>query len=488
MAVLSDVAAERAVLAGLCKYGENCYLDVADLLQASTFTVDSNKIIYSCLENVFQQDNPNEIDIPSIYSAANTLGLNSYFDNKMEVEYLKTILDFPTSEKNTRKFAAKIRKLEVIRITREQLGEASNQYLELTGDETLTHILGIAENTVFNLSSLLQDTEREPEKLGESLLEYVRHLAENPVSQLGIPTGFNHFDGAIGGGLRNGTVNVIGARPKVGKTVLSDNMGYHIASAQNVPALNLDTEMKREDHQHRTLALMTECGITDIETGQYAGDVYMRDKVEGAAKDLEKVPYYHITISGMSFEEQLAVMRRWLAKNVGFNDDGTAKQCVIIYDYLKLMSTDGLSEDMKEYQMLGFMMTTLHNFAIRYNVPILAFMQLNRDGITREQTDTASGSDRIIWLCSNFTIFKKKSDEEIAEDGLSSGNRKLVPLISRHGTDWETSNYINCDMKGWCAKIVEGKTKFETMNEKSSDDGLVVDDDDDPNEEQIPFE
>ena len=42
---------------------------------------------------------------------------------------------------------------------------------------------------------------------------------------------------------------------------------------------------------------------------------------------------------------------------------------------------------------------------------------LFRDGITKESTDTASGSDRIVWLCSNFTIYKRKSDEEIAKDG-----------------------------------------------------------------------
>ena len=100
------------------------------------------------------------------------------------------------------------------------------------------------------------------------------------------------------------------------------------------------------------------------------------------------------------------------------------KDCVIFYDYLKLMDSQGMSQDMKEYQVLGFMMTQLHNFATKYKVPIVAFVQLNRDGITKESTDTASGSDRIIWLCSNFTIFNRKSDEE-SEDG-PAGNRKLL--------------------------------------------------------------
>ena len=143
---------------------------------------------------------------------------------------------------------------------------------------------------------------------------------------------------------------------------------------------------------------------------------------------------------------------------------------------------------MKEYQLLGFMMTELHNFAVKYQVPVVAFIQLNRDGITKESTDSASGSDRIIWLCSNFSIFKRKSDEEIAEDGPDAGNRKLIPIIARHGGGLDDNDYINCHMKGWCGQIVEGKTKLELgKGNKTRNDGFVVNDEDNDNEEEIPF-
>jgi hypothetical protein len=113
---------------------------------------------------------------------------------------------------------------------------------------------------------------------------------------------------------------------------------------------------------------------------------------------------------------------------------------------------------------------------------------LNRDGITKESTDTASGSDRIIWLCSNFTIFKRKSDEEIAEDGQDAGNRKLVPLISRHGGGLDDNDYINCHMKGWCAKITEGKTRLELMSGSNKQkDGFIVDENNNEEENEIPF-
>lgn len=483
--ILCDPSAERAVLAGICTYGENAYLDIADIVQETSFTVDSNSIIFKCLKTLFDSEHKSTIDIASIYSIAQELGVSHILNKKEEAQHLRAIMDFPVSEDNVRKFAAKIRKLEIARLLRKQLEITQDKILEVTGSEPISSIIGIAEDSIFNFTSLLNDSDSGPEKIGANIEAYVQELEENKTDQVGIPTGFPIYDQAIGGGLRKGTINVIGARPKTGKTLLSDNMGYNIAKL-NIPVLNMDTEMNREDHIHRLLAMIAEVEINNIETGKFAESPEKKNKITNAVEQLKNSKLYHKSIAGKPFEDQLAVMRRWLVKEVGLNDDGTAKECVIFYDYLKLMDSAGISQDLKEYQVLGFMMTSLHNFAVRYKVPIVAFIQLNRDGITKESTDSASGSDRIIWLCSNFSIFKRKSDEEIAEDGPDNGNRKLVPLVSRHGGGLDDNDYINCYMKGWCAQIKEGRTRLEIMhNGNAKSEGFLVDDNDN---DQIPFE
>ena len=403
------------------------------------------------------------------------------------MQHLKAIIDFPVNLDNVRKFGAKIRKLEITRLLRKQLDGANDKLLDVNGTESIGSILAVAEDAVFDFTNVLNDTDNKPETIGSDIDEYVKDLVVNKVDQVGIPTGFHAYDQAIGGGLRKSTVNVIAARPKTGKTLLSDNMGFYIASQLKIPVLNMDTEMTKEDHINRVLAMMTEVEINEIETGKFAEIPAKKEKIKAAMKELKDTPYYHKSIAGKSFEDQVSIMRRWLVKEVGLNDDGTAKDCVVFYDYLKLMDTQGMSADLKEYQLLGFMMTQLHNFASKYKIPIMAFIQLNRDGITKESTDTASGSDRIIWLCSNFSIFKRKSSEEISEDGSDNGNRKLVPLISRHGGGLDDNDYINCNMKGWCAKITEGKTKLELMNNRDQQqDGFLVEDEDE-NSEAIPF-
>lgn len=484
MMILCDPASERAVLSGICSYGEEAYLDIADIIQESSFTIDSNATIYQCLKRVCENEHRPKIDLASIYSAAQELGLSHLLSKKDEVQHLKAILDFPVSLENVRKFAAKIRKLEIARLLRKQLENAQDKLLEINGSESITSILGIAEDSIFNFASLLNDNDNNPIHIGKDIESYVDDLINNKIDQVGIPTGFPVYDQAIGGGFRKGTVNVIAARPKTGKTLLADNMGYYVANKLQIPVLNMDTEMSVKDHTNRVLAMITETEISSIETGKFAASPDQKDKILKASETLKQTPLFYKTIAGKPFEEQLALMRRWIVKEVGLNDDGTAKPCLMVYDYIKLMDSAGISQDMKEYQILGFMMTALHNFAVRYQVPILAFVQLNRDGITKESTDTASGSDRIIWLCSNFTIFKRKSDEEIAEDGSKNGNRKLLPLVSRHGGGLDDNDYINCHMKGWCAKIVEGKTRLELVNNKNNDEGFIVDEN---NDQDIPF-
>lgn len=457
-----DVAAERAILAGICRYGVDAYYDVADLISPNSFTIESNQLIFSCLEHIFKQEEKTVVDLASILSAAKALGLAEFLSSKQEMQHLASIIKFPVDQSNLRNFAGIVAKLEITKKIYDQLEITREKYLNIKGHESMSHILGIAEESIFDFMAMLGGADDNPQQLFADIETYIDTLVENQTDQVGISTGFPRYDFAIGGGLRRGTVNVIGARPKTGKTLLAQNMGMNIAKL-GIPVLDLDTEMRLEDFRNRALAAETMVPINDIETGQFDNDTIHRARIHNKIQAIKNLRYYHINIGGKPFEDQLAIMRRWIARNVGLNKDGKANECVIIYDYLKLMNSIDI-KDMAEFQALGFMMTALHNFAIKYDVPILSFIQLNRDGITKESTDAASGSDRIIWLCSNFTIYKVKSDEEIAQDGPENGNRKLVPIIARHGQGLEDKDYINVLMQGKYAHLKEGKTAKELEN------------------------
>ena len=155
-----------------------------------------------------------------------------------------------------------------------------------------------------------------------------------------------------------------------------------------------------------------------------------------------------------------------MIKHVGYDENGRLKDCLIIYDYLKLMTSESISNNLAEFQVLGFQITSLHNFCVENDCPCLSFVQLNRDGITKESTDAVSGSDRLIWLCTSFTIFKLKSPEELAEDGPNAGNRKMVTIVARHGPGMEDGNYINMRMRGDIALLEEINTRDQNIQQR----------------------
>jgi replicative DNA helicase len=471
---LSDVSSERAVLAGICSYGSDCFVDVADILNEKSFSLDINQKFYRCLSHILK-DNPGaKIDIAALDVAAHDLNIQDIFEDRTNDKYtgnrthVRSIMNFPIHKDNVRRLAARVRKLEIARGLTNQLDQAKSNLLNITGDETIDHILGVAENTVFDFTSSLATAGNDgPQPIGGGIRAYAEYLIDNPVNNVGISTGYPMYDKAIGGGLRRKTVNLIGARPKTGKTMFADNVAINVAGKQNIHVLNLDTEMSKEDHWNRMIANLAEVPINEIETGKFSENIHKKRKVFQAIDFLEKMPYDYVSIAGQPWEETKAMMRRWVIKNVGMEDSGQAKPCLIIYDYLKLMSSDGLSKNLQEYQLLGFQMTDLHNFMVRYGVPCLAFIQLNRDGINREDTDVASGSDRLIWLCSNFSIYKKKTDEEVVSEP-GAGNRKLVPIACRHGAGLDDGDFINMNMVGQFARIVEGKTKNDLFKENKN--------------------
>jgi len=469
---MADRAAERAVLVGLFQYGEDAYLDIADFLDASSFTDSLNQAIFKCLHHMYESKNIKRFDQTSLIACAHELGYDSFFDKVADIKHVRSLMDGRVLLENVRTWGAQVRKLQVGRLLRNQLREAAMTLEDIKGTESIESILGIAENVVFDFSSLLHTEETStPQRIGKGLLDYLDALEANPVDIVGISSGMRYYDQAIGGGFRRKTVSLIGARPKIGKSMLAANIGLHISKNIDIPVLYLDTEMVKTDHWSRLLPNLcfdfgAQITISELETGQYSKDSFKQGKVREAAHVLAgtaeqaPVPFDYLNVSGKPFEEIISIMRRWVTKEVGFDEEGNRNDCLIIYDYLKMMSGEGLNDSMREYQVLGFMMSALHNFAVRHDAPVLSFIQLNRDGIDRESTDIISGSDRILWLVTNFTIYKEKTPEEIADIGPHGGNRKLVPISARHGEGLDPGDYINVHFQGRFGRIREGETKL----------------------------
>ena len=236
--------------------------------------------------------------------------------------------------------------------------------------------------------------------------------------------------------------DLVSARPKVGKSVFTVNVAL---MKPTVLKAVLDTEMSKEDHLNRLIANISGVPINEVATGGIVEDPMKHQKVQEAVEKLESIPYSYISVAGKPFEGILNMIRRWVVQEVKTDETGKTNDCVIIYDYLKLMSSSSITNNIQEYQALGFQITSLHNLCVKMDIPCLSFVQLNRDGITKESTDAVSGSDRLIWLVHHL-LFLSKSVEEVAEDGPNAGNRKLHRLCLDTALVWmmETISICRC--------------------------------------------
>ena len=480
---LTDIGAERAVLAGLFSYGLESYVEVCDLIDYKSFGHQNNQIIYKCIEKVLQ--NEAEVDLPSILSASEQLNLSETVGTKQELEYIHSLMEFPVKKDNVIYFAAQVKKFEFARKIKSLTSKVSKDIEEINGDESIDEIIGIVENPIMEFLRE-DDTAQKPEKLGEGIEEYLDFLIENKCDQIGVPTGFDRYDAAIGGGLRRKCVDLVSARPKVGKSVFADNVALNVAN-KGIPVLMLDTEMSKEDHLNRIIANLSGVPINEVATGSFTNNDEKSIKVKQAIESIKDIPYTYISVAGAPFEQILNSIKRWIMQEVGQDESGRTNECVVVYDYLKLMASSSISNNIQEYQALGFQITSLHNLAVKYDFPCLSFVQLNRDGITKESTDAVSGSDRLIWLCTSFSIFKTKSPEELAEDGPNAGNRKLVPIVSRHGPGMSDGNYINMRMMGEHSCLNELRTRDEfraSVGSEGAIEGSEIPFNEDSNENQ----
>ena len=163
---LSDVGAERAGLAGLFSYGLESYIEISDLLSYGSFAHQNNQVIYKCIEKILNNDV--EVDLPSILAASEQLNLSGVIKTNQELEYIKSLMDFPIKKENVVYFAAQIKKFELARKAKKIANKITKALDSITGDESIDEIINLIENPITDFFRQ-DDIAKKPEKLGDDI-------------------------------------------------------------------------------------------------------------------------------------------------------------------------------------------------------------------------------------------------------------------------------------------------------------------------------
>jgi len=455
---LINLPLESALLNGLLRHSVDGLAEVDDIVSAADFSSLLNQKVYTVFKYLMYDKKCYTLDLPTVNIAAQDLGFKDITNEYLNKLYNHANIAIP----NLRPAAFGIRRLSFARKTEEELNSSLVDMKGITSDSKFSDIMNIVEKRLFQLSSsLVHDSEIR--SIGHGVDEYIEELISNPKDIAGIPTGFQRWDKAIGGGLRPGSINVIGARAKVGKSFLALNMATNV-SKFGIPVLYLDTELTKKQQLDRQLSLLSGVNIELIETGKFVNSPPMHDAIKEAAKTIKDLFDYE-SVTSDDISKMLSLIRRWLITKVGFNASGTAKPCLIIYDFIKVDNSDVNWQKTNEYQNLGHMMSELVVFAKQYDVSFLVMSQLNRDAIDKEASENQiAGSDRIAWFCGSFSIMAKKNKNDLDNDPFDNGDRKIIPVLARFGQGLLYGDYINIQSDLAKSRMTEGIQYAEAIN------------------------
>jgi replicative DNA helicase len=417
-AYFCDPALERTVLSA-CMKNTNVLLAVQSKAKVTDFLENSHREFFKVLVSLYDQEVRSFDPVTVITEAKMSRRLEkihggdeeyiytTYEIGERHIEninvYINKLLDI------SKKFQTYIKLVSIeeeIKFNKDPVEENKSAY----------ELISKAENELMNLGyeGFVPD---EPMNMADGIDEWFQEKLDNPVRLTGIPTGFRRLDERIDG-LVPGTLNIVAARRKRGKSALLMNMAANIAYKPPFPAvLVIDTEMSTVDEWRPRLI----SHISKIEERKIIhGNLDEKEKrtVQIAIDLIKKGKLFHQYTPGFTVEKVISLFKMYRQKE---------NIAVGIFDYIK-MPGDADVRSLKEYQILGDITTKLKDIAGILRIPILCAVQVSREG-------RVADSDKIERYADVLMEFTFRTDEEVQKTGGDPkyGKYKLVVRASRRG-------------------------------------------------------
>jgi replicative DNA helicase len=494
---MSNVAAESLLLSCFVNY-QDAFFEVADYMDESDFEHLGHKMIFMSIRSLYLEKGSDGVSKVKIIAEAKSLGFENFKSSTKDYALLDQVLSNKVSNEDANTYFVEVKRLSIIHQYENEFSEQRN-YLKDTTDN-LTTIIGKVEQGIFEVPNILDQGHHGIISLGGEAEKVIMELSESP-GQVGLDVGLPVWQNRIGQ-IRNGGITFVVASAKCGKSQLGLRIALNVARKQQLPVLYCDSELSKPEQVVRLVGMMAGVPYNVLETGYWklSPDELSAEGIPTSEipkyteykkrmmnrefwERISKLPIDYMSISGLPMEDALPRMRRWVMTRVKPNREAKFPECLIVYDYIKLASFDELrGGKLGEYQVHGFNVMSLHEFCKRYNVPVLAFGQTNRELDT--DFNCVAGAKRIIDNITSATLLKVKSEEEIGFDPI--GNHLLRVFCARFGPA-TPGGHININFDKSCGDIEElgyksinfAALKAEKLQEWKNKRHKKDDDDDD---------
>ena len=439
--MIFSIEIEQQFIATLLQHPKNYGL-IANFITYKDFYSESSKVnqtIFSVLKSLLEK---NEVVDPIVISErVKSLGI-SFEDNISISDYVYSLSMRRTSENALVSLAKELKKYTVRREIYLSCRDVAKKMKDISDNLSYSEIINEADSIFNDKINMYESGDNRPENIAEEMEMLVEERGNNPIEEFGLVGPYKKLHDIYGSLLRPGNISVIVARSGVGKTAFCMNFATKIALTHNVPILHFDNgEMSKEELIMRQTAALAKVPMHLLETGkwrQHSPETVQR--VRSVWSKIKNLKFYYYNVGGMSTDEMINTLRRFY-----YSEIGRGNQMVFSFDYIKPSSK--LERGQSEWQQIGEMVdkfkTCIHKEILHENLPIIPMItsvQSNRQGITNNRNSEdivddesiVSLSDRITQYCSHLFILRKKTTDEIVDEGEAFGTHKLINLKARH--------------------------------------------------------
>ena len=353
--------AERAVL-GAAMLSRDALSSALEILKPDDFYDITNKIAYEILMDMYAADKP--VDL---VTASEEMKARGVFDRLGGQPFLADLISDVTITANVVYHAEIVKEHSI----RRKLIEAGNKIISLAFqiDKPTKEIIEVIEKLIFdaaqNRSS--SDFRHVKEIISPVFTNVEERLNKSKGFVAGYPTGFTDLDDYTGG-FQPGSLNIIAARPSMGKTAFALNIAQFGGNENNIPVLIFSLEMPAEQLVLRMLAAESRADLSRLNKGDF--DTLIFQNVREACGTLARRDIYINDDSNLTAVEFRSRCRRFKTKHPDLG--------LVIVDYLQLMSIGTNNINNGRQQEVAEISRMLKAVARELNCPVIALSQLSR--------------------------------------------------------------------------------------------------------------
>jgi replicative DNA helicase len=187
----------------------------------------------------------------------------------------------------------------------------------------------------------------------------------------GVETHFKDFDNMTGG-LHNGELIILAARPSMGKTALAMNIAEQVAMKGKSPVLFVSLEMSSIELADRLLCSVAKVNGSRLRNGTITSED--RTRLVQKAVEISQAPLYVDDSPSRTVSEIAAVARRITQQEK--QKTPSRRLGLIVIDYLQLIDPDNAKDPRQE--QVAKIARRLKMLSREQQVPVLCLSQLNR--------------------------------------------------------------------------------------------------------------